>query len=168
MKNKHLLLILTGLSVGLVINSCKKNGQNPIQTLFTGGTWQLASVQVYNYKGNTLVSTDTITDSCKSTQFFTFNKDNTCVYTNFDCISQTSASAKWSLTPNQLFLVAEAVCKDTSAKGSSMPFIYSQIINLGNYSLVLQTGDIQPNFSLTKPRQIIQYGFIRQKIAGGP
>jgi hypothetical protein len=168
MNNKRLFLLVTGLAIALVINSCKKSGQNPIESLFTGGTWQLASVQVSNYIGNTLVSSQTLTDSCKATQFFTFNSDNTCTYTNFDCINQTSASAKWSLAPNQLFLMADVVCKDTSATGTSMPFIYAQIINLGNYSLVLNTGDIQPNFSLTKPRTIIQYGFIREKIVGTP
>lgn len=166
MKNNRLLLLLTGLIVALVINSCKKSGQNPIEALFTGGTWQLASVQIFNYTGNAQTSVQTLTDSCKTTQFFTFNKDNTCIYTNFDCITQTSTSAKWSLAPNQLFLMAEIVCKDTSATGTSQPFINAQIINLGQYSLVLNTGDIQPNYSLTKKRRIIQYGFIREKIAG--
>jgi len=168
MKNKRLWLILTGLSIALVINSCKKNNVSAIQTLFTGGTWQLASVNVFNYTGNTLVSSQNLSDSCKMTQFFTFSTDNTCVYTNFDCITQTSASATWSLTPNQLFLIANVVCKDNSAAGTSKPFLYAQIINLGNYSLVLQTGDIQPNYSLTKPRKIIEYGFIRQKTTAGP
>src|SRR3978361_680658 len=129
MKNKRFFLLLTGLAIALIINSCKKTSQNPIESLFTVGTWQLASVQVFNYTGNTLILTQTLTDSCKSTQFFTFSKDNTCVYTNFHCINQTSASAKWSLTPNQLFLIADVVCKDTSATGTSMPFIYAHIIN---------------------------------------
>ncbi len=166
MKNKRLLLLLTGLAIALVINSCKKDAQSPIASLFTVGTWQLASVQTFNYLGNTLTSSQTSTDTCITTQFFNFNKDNTCTYTNFDCISQTSPTAKWSLTPNQLFLVSEVVCKDTSKAGNSQPFINAQIINLGNYSLVLQTGDIQPNYSLTKPRTIVQYGFIRQKLSG--
>jgi hypothetical protein len=168
MKKRRFLLFLTGLIIASVINSCKKSGQNPIEALFTGGTWQLASVQVFNYIGNAQTSVQTFTDSCKTTQFFTFSKDNTCVYTNFDCITQTSASAKWSLAPNQLYLISEVVCKDTSAAGTSQPFINAQIINLGQYSLVLNTGDIQPNYSLTKPRKIIQYGFIREKIAGTP
>ena len=168
MKRGHPYLFLTGLIlVALVANSCKKQTQSPIQALFTGGTWQLASVFAYNYIGNTQTTTDTLnTDStCHLTQFFTFKTDNTCTYTNFDCLTQSPAAATWTLTPNQLFLQANIVCKDTSSStGTSMPFSYSKIVNLGQFSLVLQTGDIQPNYSLTKPRRIVQYGFIRQKL----
>jgi hypothetical protein len=170
MKNKRLFLLFMGLIITLIANSCKKTTQSPIQQLFTGGTWQLASVQAFNYTGNTLMSTDTLnTDTaCHSTQFFTFYTNNTCTYTNFDCIQQTPPTATWSLSQNQLFLTANVVCKDTSsATGSSMPFAYAQIINLGQFSLVLLTGDIQPNYSLTKPRRVVQYGFIRQKLANG-
>lgn len=163
MKKKHILLLSSILIICLVINSCKKDSQTPIQSLFTGATWQLASVLVNHYTGNTLISTDTLNTKCGLVQLFTFNKDNTCVYSNFDCITQTSASAKWSLTANQLYLSANVVCKDTSAAGTSMPFVNAQIQNLGHYSLVLQTGDVQPNYSLTKPRRIVVYGFINQK-----
>jgi hypothetical protein len=168
MKNRRLLLLLTGLTIALVINSCKKSGQTPIAALFTGGTWQLASVMAFNYTGNSLISTDTLnTDTtCHSTQFFTFNTDNTCTYTNFDCLTQTPPAAKWTLSQNQLFLTANVVCKDTTAAGSSMPFANAAIINLGQFSMILQTGDIQPNYSLTKKRRIVEYGFIRQKLAG--
>lgn len=150
----------------MVINSCKKMNQNPIQALFTGGTWQLASVMAFNYVGPSQISTDTLNTTCLLTQNFTFNTNNTCTYTNFDCIMQTPQAAQWSLTPNELFLQTNIVCKDTTAAGSSMPFSYAQILNLGQYSLVLQTGDIQPNYSLTQHRRIIQYGFVRQKVNG--
>jgi hypothetical protein len=162
MKNKYLFMLISGLVIALMINSCKKTTQSPIAALFTGGRWQLASVLVFNYTGNTQTSTDTLNTSCTLNQFFTFNTNYTCTYTNFDCISQTPAAANWSLSANQLFLYANVVCKDTTAAGSSMPFANAQIINLGQFSLVLQTGDIQPNYSLTKPRRIVQYGFIRQ------
>jgi len=165
MKNKNLLLLLSGLIIALVINSCKKDDTGSIKTLFTGGKWQLASVLVFHYVGNSQISTDTLNDSCKLTQFFTFNTDNTCVYSNFDCITQTSTTAPYSLTANQLFLTAPIVCKDTTAVGSSTPFSYAAIINLGNYSMVLQTGDISPNYSLTQVRRIVQYGFVRQTTA---
>ena len=169
MKNKRFFLFLTGLVlVSLVVNSCKKDTQSPIKQLFTGGTWQLASVYAVNYIGNQAVSMDTLnTDTaCHATQFFTFNTNNTCTYTNFDCITQSPAAASWTLTPNQLFLETNIVCKDTTKVGSSMPFANAEIINLGQFSLVLLTGDIQPNYSLTKPRRTVQYGFIRQKLAG--
>ncbi|WP_428328881.1 DUF5004 domain-containing protein [Mucilaginibacter sp.] len=163
MKKKYFLLLLLIITAGLIINSCKKDTSNPIQTLFTGGKWQLASVMVFHFVGNTKISTDTLNDSCKYDQFFTFQKDNTCTYVNFDCLPQPTASGTWSLTDNKLFLQSNMVCKDTTAVGSSQPFSYSSIINLGQFSMVLQTGDIQPNYSLTKKRTVIQYGFIRQK-----
>jgi hypothetical protein len=163
-QNKSSFLLLAIILIALVVNSCKKDNTGSIKTLFTGGKWQLASVLAFNYIGNTETSIDTLNDSCKLTQFFTFNTDNTCTYVNFDCITQTSTSATYSLTPNQLFLNTNIVCKDTTAAGSSMPFANAGIINLGQYSLVLQTGDIAPNYSLTAKRRIIQYGFIRQPL----
>ena len=155
------------LCAGIIMleNSCKKTSQSPIQQLFTGGYWELASVYAYNYIGDSEISIDTLDNdtTCHSTQVFTFNTNNTCTYTNFDCLTQTPSPATWTLTPNQLFLQADVTCKDTVAggTGTSKPFSYCQIVNLGQFSLVLQTGDIQPNFSLTQPRRIVQYGFIR-------
>jgi hypothetical protein len=164
MKSKHLLLILTGLVIAVIINSCKKSGQSPIQALFTGGQWQLSSVQVTYYTGNSIDTSITISTPCM--QDFIFNTNNTCTYSNFDCITQSTPAASWSLTPNQVYLQTNMVCKDTSAAGSSMPFSYAAIQNLGQFSLVLQTGDIQPNYSLTAKRKIIQWGFVRQKLNG--
>jgi hypothetical protein len=169
MKNKHFILIALILLSAFIINSCKKSTQNPLESLFTGDSWQLASITAYYYTGNTLDSTQTLSPSCGSglIQYFTFYSNNTCTYSNFDCIAQNPTAAQWSLSANQLFLSANVVCKDTSATGSSMPFSYASIQNLGHFSLVLQTGDIQPNYSLTKPRKIVQYGFIREKITTG-
>ena len=160
LKNKYALLLLLGLMAALGINSCKKSSQSPIHALFTGGSWQLASVLAFNSIGNSLISTDTLNISCSLVQQFTFNS-STCTYTNFDCLTQSPAAAAWSLAPNQLFLDAEVVCKDTTLAGSSKPFQNAKIVNLGQYSMILQTGDIQPNYSLTKPRRVVQYGFIR-------
>jgi len=169
MKNKLFILIASGLVFAIIVNSCKKTGQSPLESLFVGNTWQLASITAYYYTGNTLDSTVVVSPNCGSglTQYFTFYSNNTCVYTNFDCIAQTPTAASWSLSANQLFLTANVVCKDTSAAGSSMPFSYCSIQNLGHFSLVLQTGDIQPNYSLTQPRKIVQYGFIRVTVPTG-
>lgn len=161
MKNKHSLLLIAGFLMSMVINSCKKDNQNTIQMLFTHGYWQLAFVTETYFTGNTTVSTDTLNTNCNLTQKFTFNINGSCTYTNFDCVSQPVATGQWSLTTNQLYLQSNVVCKDTSLAGSSKPFSNAQINNLGQYSLVLITGDIQPNYSLTKPRRQIQYGFIR-------
>jgi hypothetical protein len=155
------------LLTGLVINSCKKEKTNAIQALLVG-KWQLASVQATYYTGNIMDSTTMLNTTCDSNQVFTFKADNTCTYTNFHCLAQPVASGQWSLTQNQLYLQSNIVCKDTTAAGSSMPFNYAQIYNLGQFSLVLNTGDIQPNYSLTAKRKIIQYGFINQKSLGIP
>jgi len=161
MKNKRSLLLIAGLLASMVVNSCKKENQNAIQMLFTGGYWQLASVIETRFTGNTADSTDTLNTQCSLNQKFTFNINGTCTYQNFDCVAQPVATGQWSLTSNQLYLQSTITCKDTSAAGSSKPFSNAQIYNLGQYSMILITGDIQPNYSLTKPRKQIQYGFIR-------
>lgn len=159
------LLCASFLSINLVVSSCKKNNQTSIKPLFTNGSWQLASIIVFNFIGNTQVSADTLNTNCNLIQIFKFSA-NTCTYTNFDCLTQPIASGQWSLSPNQLYLQAGVVCKDTTAAGSSMPFSNAAIINLGHFSLVLKTGDIQTNYSLTKHRRIVQYGFINQNALG--
>ena len=170
MKNKRIFLFLLSLVVvSIGVNSCKKQSQSPIQQLFTGGFWELASITATYYTGNqqdsvVSLNSDTV---CHATQKFTFLSNNTCTYTNFDCLTQTTAAASWSLTSNQLYLQANVVCKDTTAKGSSMPFAYAQIENLGEFSLILNIGDIAPNYSLTQKRVIYQYGFIRQQPTTG-
>jgi hypothetical protein len=166
-KNAHYLLLLSSfLIMGMVVNSCKKSNQSPIQALFTGGRWELASVMATNYIGNQQISMDTLNVNCDSTQYFIFNTDNTCTYTNFDCIPQKPAAAAWSLSPNELVLDAQVVCKDTTLAGSSKPFSNAEIENLGQFSLVLLTGDIAPNYSLTQKRRVVTWGFIRETLNG--
>jgi len=161
MKKGYPLLLLI-IVIGLIANSCKKTGQNAIATLFTGGTWKLASVETKNYIGNQQTSDTTINDTCS--QFFTFRSDNSCTYTNFSCVTQTS-SGTWALAKNQLYLYANIPLKapvDTTVN----PFSNAHIQTLGQYSMVLETGDIAPNYSLTQRRTIIVYGFVRQTSAG--
>lgn len=156
---KKIYLLLSVILIALIVNSCKKTGQNAIATLFTGGTWKLASIETKKYIGNQQMSDTTINDTCS--QFFTFKTDNTCTYNNFSCIGQT-ANGTFTLSKNQLYLYADIALKDTSAAGSSRPFLNTQINTLGQYSMVLYTGDIAPNYSLTQPRTIVVYGFVRQ------
>jgi len=170
MKNKIAWFVLPlFIIVSIVANSCKKNDTGLIKTLFTGGTWQLASVMVFNYVGSSLMSTDTLNTDCEKTQFFTFYSNNTCNYKNFHCFDQ-STNGSWSLTHDELFLMVTMSVKDTIAGGAisqGNPFGYTKIKNLGQYSMVLQTGDISAYATPGKKRQIIEYGFVRQKSESG-
>jgi len=178
-----IVLFFVLVTAGMVVNSCKKQSQDTIQTLFTGGQWQLASLQVTHYIGATQQGlVDTIGVNCTESQFFKFNIDQTCTYTDFDCQPNTTVSGHWSLTGNQLFLSSDMVCqesvatRDSTAAGgdttnlssatgivSVKPFATARIVNLGQYSLVLQTGDLATYYQPTQKRTVVQYGFIRQK-----
>jgi hypothetical protein len=163
MKTKIPFLFVSGLLlINLLSNSCKKDAQTSIQTLFTTGKWQLASVEKTISVGDTIKLDTILNTTCDTTQLFTFNADKTCSYTNFDCIHQPPANGHWSLSDDQLFLISDVTCKDTTAVGSSKPFAIARIDNVGQYSLVLTTGDIQ-NYTSNTRRTIIRYGFIRQK-----
>jgi hypothetical protein len=167
MKNKiPLLLILSLVLINLFSGSCKKDNDSNIPHLLTSGKWQLASVLVYNYLGDAqLGDPDTLYADCLKPQFFVFNTDNTCTYTAFDCIDQTT-NGPWELTENRLYFKSTMACKDTVAGGKTVidsPFVNTQIYNLGTYSMVLQTGNVEPNYSANQRRTIKRYGFIRQK-----
>lgn len=157
-----LLFICFFVLIGLTTHSCKKNKQDYIETLLPGGQWELASIQVTHYTGAAIDTTDTLNTLCDSTQVFTFNSDNTCTYTNFDCLPQTS-TGHWSLSNDKLFLSSDMVCKDTTAAKSSKPFQTAKIVNLGQYSLVLQTGDLEQFYPPDMVRVVTQYGFVRKK-----
>jgi hypothetical protein len=162
MKKKFLLSCLLALAViALVFNSCKKSTQNNVQTLFSGGDWQLASLQITHFVGDTLKSTDTLFVTCPLNMIFTFNTDKTCTYQNFDCLAQPTATGHWSLSGNQLFLSSDITVKDSTAQ--SMPFTNARIDNLGNYSLVLETGDLATFYPPNMKRTLTRYGFVRQK-----
>lgn len=164
MKRTPLLFFLFLISIGLIVNSCKKDNFSHIPALMAG-KWQLASITVTNYVGDAQISLDTLNQTCNIIQNFTFKADNSCNYTNFQC-SADSTVGRWSLSDNKLYLISDIVCKDTtkSSGGTSKPFANSKIVTLGNYSLVLETGDVEPNYSATKKRRIMRYGFIRQKV----
>ena len=169
MKYKHLLLFFIGLLViGMLVNSCKKDDQGTIKQLFSGNTWQLASLIRYSYTGSSLDIADTLNVNCETTQFFTFNSDNTCTYTNFDCKSQPVAKGNWSLSSDKLFLMSDITCQDTipSSTGTphtTKPFTIARIMNLGQYSLVLQTGNLDVYYPPDEKRMYYVYGFVRVK-----
>ena len=164
MKNKIIFLFLPLLVIiSMGVNSCKKDSQlSTIQTLFTNGTWQLASEIQFNYLGSNQLPTDTLNTTCDSTQLFTFANSSSCTYTNYGCVGQ-KVTGNWSLSSDALYLITNLTFKqagDTTIK----PFTYCKIVNLGQYSMVLQAGDISVFPSPTTRRKIYQYGFVRQKI----
>jgi hypothetical protein len=170
MKNKFPLFFVLGLAVaGALVNSCKKDKNSNIPALLTSGVWELASIQVYHFTGNTqLGDPDTLNTDCDKSQYFVFKSDNTCSYINFNCATQTS-SGTWTFTENRLYFTSTIGVDTTTAKTGKLiyPFNNTQIETLGTYSLVLQTGDVEPNYSATKARTVTRYGFIRQKAITG-
>jgi hypothetical protein len=132
-----------------------------VENLLPGGNWILASVLV-NHIVAGVTTTDTLNTTCNATQTFTFNANKTCTYSNFDCNSnQPVASGTWSLSSNQLYLNCNLTCKDSTGN-NIQPFANAQIQNLGNYSLVLETGDFGTYYPPTQHLTVYIYGFIRQ------
>lgn len=163
----RLLLLFVVAAVGLLINSCKKNNQDYIATLIAQNQWQLSSATVTTYTGSTQTSQVTLDTACLLTQTFKFNTDNTCTYTNFDCLTQTTKGS-WALSQDKLFLNINMVAKDTITRTGdttihSKPFQTARIVNLGQYSLILQTGDLETYYSPTQTRVVYQWGFVRVK-----
>lgn len=163
MKFKIRLLVAFGFAaIGLLVNSCKKSNQDYISTLITGNQWQLSSITKTNFIGASSISVETLDTACNLTQVFKFNVDNSCTYTNFDCLTQSNKGT-WSLSQDKLFLYVNMVCQDTTSAKSSMPFQTARIVNLGQYSLILQTGNLETYYPPTEARTVYQWGFVRVK-----
>jgi hypothetical protein len=161
MKNRNIYLFLTGLLlISFTIPSCKKEKLTSIPTLLTTGTWQLGSIQEYHYLGSQQTKLDTI--DINSTQIFKFNKDMTCSYTNFDD-KEGTVTGKWSLDKTSLYLFADITFPEVTSAGTKQPFINSHMTSLGEFSLVMETGDIQTYYNATDKRTIRRYGFVRIK-----
>ena len=161
-KSRYIFSLLGLIGISLLVNSCKKDTQGTVESLMARGTWQLASVLRINYIGSTNVSTDTLNTKCLLSQTFAFNADNTCTFTNFSCIGQTSKGV-WQLSDDKLTLQSTLSCTDTlgTATVTAQPFLTARIINLGQYSMILETGDLSSYYLSTDKRHIKRYGFIR-------
>ena len=161
-KYKGWILVLLGLTVvTLLTNSCKKDNNDTVQYFLTNGTWTLASVQRFHFVGDTQGATDTLNATCQATQTFVFNSNNTCTYTNYHCLTQSN-SGSWIIGSDNVSLTTTLTAQDTlkGAKVSVNAFGAAKIITLGQYSLVLQTGDIESYYKATTVRTIVQYGFV--------
>lgn len=145
-----------------MVNSCKKDSSDTVYYFLVAGKWKLASVQRQTFVGDTLKKTDTLNVNCDSTQFFQFNANNTCTYTNYHCITQVSTGT-WQLVSDNLVLQANLSVKDTlngAIVSNVKAFTNAQIINLGQYSFVVQTGDTNSYYTSKTRRVITRYGFI--------
>jgi hypothetical protein len=165
MRKKFLLFCLLGAItfIGVVTDSCQKSKQNNIETLLASYKWQFSSLQVSHYVGDTLKNVDTLYATCGLIQTFKFEMDHTCSYANFSCLQQNT-TGHWSLSQDQLYLMSDMKCQDTtSTSGTSVPFQNGRIFNLGEYSFVIQTGDIQAYYPSNQVRVINRYGFVRVK-----
>ena len=157
--------MLLGLAaLTLLFNSCKKDNSDSVAYFLTNGTWTLASVQVFHYVGDTQGKTDTLNTGCNTTQIFKFNGDKSCAYTNYHCITQNS-SGTWNIGDDNLTLTCNLPAQDTSKSKivNVKAFQNALIDNLGQYSLVLKTGDIQVVYKSTTVRTITRYGFIHSQ-----
>ncbi len=160
MKTKLLLFVLAGaVLIGIAVNSCKKSSDY-LPTLLTNKQWQLASLQVYHYTGASQDSVVALDTTCSLTQIFQFNNNGTCTYSNFSCLSDSS-SGHWSFSKDHLYLNTDMICQTDT--GKIVPFKSARINNLGQYSLVLQTGDLATYYSPTQKRVIYVWGFVRVK-----
>lgn len=163
MKKKNIFWCLPALLFfAFAVNSCKKTDQSNIPNLLTTRQWELASLQVYNYIGDTQMSTDTLNTNCDTTQVFKFFKDGSCSYTNYNCMEPVTRGT-YSLSDTKLVLLTNMAFQDTTLAGTATPFANAHINNLGEFSMVLETGDTQAYYTSTQPRTIYRWGFIRQK-----
>ncbi|MES2060677.1 MAG: hypothetical protein V4456_02070 [Bacteroidota bacterium] len=161
MNNKKIYFLLTAVLIaGFFFNSCKKEKQSSIPSLFTYGEWRLTSIQKAKYLGGSRLSLDTL--DIDSVQTFTFNKDQTCAYTNFDDKVGT-VNGTWSLSDTQLYLFANITFPYVTTADTKQPFINCHIVSLGEFSMVIEAGDIQTYYNPTDNRTIRTYGFVRIK-----
>jgi hypothetical protein len=145
------------------INSCKKDNSDTVQFFLTQGSWQLESLQVFHYTGDLLTKTDTVNVTNCLKQTFTFTSNNNCSYQNFNCISQ-QASGTWQIQNDSLRLQATVALKDSINHPTPVqPFQNSRLVNLGQYSLILETGSISPVYKQTDKRVIRRYGFVHSQ-----
>lgn len=153
------LFIICLLAISAFINACQKD-KNAIDFFLSNGSWQLANLQEFTYIGSSLQKTDTLNKKCPISQVITFSSDRKTSYNgNFQCINQTG-SGQWTLIQRDTIrLQSDLALKDSTGK-QVQPFADSQVINLGQYSLVIETGDISPVYTQKQLRKILRYSFV--------
>lgn len=142
------------------VNSCKKNDLVSIKDFLTRQPWKLALKQRLAYVNNALVKTDTLENNCKLGQTLNFNNNGNYSYQNYKC-TNGSINAAWSFTPDNLYLnLNSAISTTTPTITTPSKQNVARIINLGQYSLIFDAGDV--NIARKAPDSVIiyRYGFI--------
>ncbi|MGI4752068.1 MAG: hypothetical protein ACRYFB_15650 [Janthinobacterium lividum] len=155
MTKKLYFLILPALLICFAINSCKKNDQASLSDFLTQKPWKLALKQRLAYVNSALVKTDTLENACKLSQTLTFNSNHNYTYQNYSCASG-NINAAWSFTSDYLYLNLNSIISINSAKVQNV----ARVINLGQYSLVFDAGDINTIHKTTDSVIVFRYGFI--------
>lgn len=154
-KKLHFLFLPVLLFTCVAINSCKKSDQTSLTNFLTQRPWKLALKQRLAYVNNALVKTDTLESNCKLSQTLTFNTNKSYTYLNYVCKSD-AINAQWSFTPDYLYLNLNSIISINSTKAQNV----ARIINLGQYSLVFDAGDINTPHKTTDSVIVFRYGFI--------
>jgi len=160
-RNSKPLLLLILLIAIFAANSCKKDDQTSISDFLTQSTWNFALLQRFKYVNEALVKTDTLQTGCSLNQTLKFNTDNSYNFNNYGCKTGVISST-WSFTPDMLYLNLNSVISQTSATFSSRQNV-ARIINLGQYSLSFDAGDVNLVHKPTDTVVIYRYGFIHSK-----
>lgn len=155
MKKLHFSFLSVMLFTCLAINSCKKSDQTSLTDFLTQRPWKLALKQRLAYINSALVKTDTLESACQLSQTLTFNSNKNYTYQNYSC-SKSTISAPWSITSDYLYLNLNSIISINSTKAKNV----ARIINLGQYSLVFDTGDINTVHKITDSVIVFRYGFI--------
>lgn len=157
----HFLFIL--VLACFALNSCKKEDQNSLSLFLTQKPWKLALKQRFAYVNSVLVKTDTLENTCTLTQTLTFKTDNNYTYQNYTC-KNTTVNAPYTFTADQLYLNLNSVISVSAIKTANKqpPQNVARLINLGQYSLIFDAGDVNltPVNKLTDSVIIFRYGFI--------
>ncbi|RYE29999.1 MAG: hypothetical protein EOP42_13120 [Sphingobacteriaceae bacterium] len=155
MTKLHLKFLTVLLLACFTFSACKKNDRASLTDFLTQKPWKLALKQRLAYLNNALVKTDTLESNCQLSQTLTFNNNGNYTYQNYACANR-NVSAGWSFTPDYLYLNLNSIISINSDKAQNV----ARIINLGQYSLVFDTGDINLTRKATDSVIVFRYGFI--------
>lgn len=162
MKIKYNYILLCLVISSLLTSACKKDKNTAVDSFLTNGAWQLANLQQFTYLGSVLQKTDTINKKCVINQTITFNTDKSSTYSgNFQCNNQ-SAKGNWNLIKKDTIRLQSDLSLKDSTNQLTQPFRDSRVVNLGQYSLVMETGDIGAIFSSRQVRKILRYSFVHK------